>query len=157
MNQIEEDVGTDQELSQNIKPEEPQKKSELTRPEYNFKGATLFPFSGAYQILFNQARDREDTGLTTWMIFVFLLSQRNGESPKDHRKWAMRVAWKMDDFKDAWLDWADEMGPFSDADMMEAKRIYEEIMQTIKDSLVEPIPSIGSRVSQKKMSQKKNI
>ena len=154
MNQIEEDITTDQELTEQVKPES-QKKSELMRPEYHFKGSTLFPYTYGYELLFNQVRDREDTGLFTWLAFIFLLSQKNGESSVQHRKWAIDIAWRIGSFRESLVEWMDETGPFTDQDKMEAKRIYDEIQKLALESTAEPVSSRGEG-SQKKMRLKKN-
>jgi len=156
MNQIEEDITTDQELTEGMKPEEPKKKSELMRPEYQFKGIRLFPYTPGYQLLFNQIRDREDTGLSQWVHFMFLLSQINGQSEIEHQNWAMEIAWDIKKFKRAVFDWRERTGFLSDEDMIEARRIYDEIMKAIEDSFVEPVPSRAAGINQKKMRQKRN-
>ena len=94
MNQIAEDQTQDSEITTTLSVVE-SPKSEFVRPEYSFKGNTLFPYTYGYELLFNQVRDAEDTGLFTWMAFVYLLRKHEPEeSEESHRKWAIRIAWK---------------------------------------------------------------
>lgn len=130
--------------------------NEFTRPAYQFKGYELLPFTYGYELLFNQVRDAEDTGLFTWMAFVFLLSKRNGENPDEHRKWAIGIAWKVASFREALVQWMDEHGPFTDADKLEAKRIYEESLKAAMETTVEAVPEKGAR-SQKKTHRPKQL
>jgi hypothetical protein len=130
-------------------------KNAFTRPEYQFKGAELLPFTYGYELLFNQVRDAEDTGLFTWFAFVFLLSKRNGENTDEHRKWAIGIAWKVAAFREELTKWMDDNGPFTNEDKIEAKRIYEESMKALTETAIEPVPSKGSRGSQKKTRQVK--
>src|SRR5258705_7745999 len=122
MNETAEDMTSDEEISGlgNLAVVE-KPKSEFVRPDYSFKGAELFPFTYGYEILFNQVRDAEDTGLFTWMAFVFLLRQRSkNEDPITHRKWAIGLAWKVETFRLALIEWMDDYGPFSIEDKIEA-------------------------------------
>lgn len=119
-------------------------KSEFVRPPYQFKGAELFPFTYGYELLFNQVRDAEDTGLFTWMAFVYLLRKRDPkETGEEHRDWAIGLAWQVKNFRRALMDWMDAQGPFTLEDKIEAKRIYEENMKAIADAVVEPLPARG--------------
>lgn len=128
--------------------------NEFTRPAYQFKGAELLPFTYGYELLFNQVRDPEDTGLFTWFAFVFLLSKRNGENPDDHRKWAIGIAWRVASFREELTKWMDQRGPFTNEDKIEAKRIYDESMKALTESAVEAVPGKGAR-SQKKTVRRK--
>src|SRR6266496_3975918 len=98
----EEDMTEDSELTVFNPTEKEHPKSEFTRPEYEFKGVKLFPFTYGYELLFNQVRDPEDTGLFTWLAFVFLLRLRNGsETCQDHRKWAIGLCLRIESFRSA--------------------------------------------------------
>jgi len=150
MSQIAEDDDINTPLSVVEKP-----KSEFVRPEYRFKGIELFPFAYGYELLFNQVRDAEDTGLYTWLAFVFILRRRNEkETWQEHRQWVRSIAWKVETFRDALLDWMDANGPFTTEDKIEAKRIYEENMKAIADTTVEVVPDRG-RQPQKKTRRRK--
>lgn len=151
MNQIE-DQTSDAAL---LGPEPPKPRSEFTRPAYQFKGMELFPFTYGYELLFNQVRDAEDTGLFTWMAFVFLLMKRNGETPDEHRKWAINIAWRVAGFREALIQWMDEHGPFTNEDKLEAKRIYDESLKAVSETTVNPIPGKGARTTEKKTRPKK--
>ena len=149
MNQITEDTTQDSELEAPISIVE-KPKSEFVRPAYLFKGAELFPFTYGYELLFNQVRDAEDTGLFTWLAFVFLLRKNEpNETEFVHRKWAISIAWKVNDFRMALTSWMDSSGPFSTEDKIEAKRIYEENMEAAAETSIEVIPD-RKRSSQKK-------
>ena len=132
-------------------------KSEFTRPAYSFKGNELFPFTYGYELLFNQVRDAEDTGLYTWLAFVYLLYRKtrgdSQESESEHRKWAISIAWRVETFREALTAWVDAIGPITTEDKIEAKRIYEENMKAIADATVEPTPVRGK--AQKKTSRQK--
>lgn len=156
MNQIAEDQTTDDEIAMPKRGGELHiSRSEFTRPSYSFKGVELFPFTYGYELLFNQVRDAEDTGLYTWFAFVFLLLRRGKEETSNiHKAWAISTAWKVDNFRTALTDWMDENGPFTNEDKLEAKRIYEENMKAIADTTVEPVPVRG-KTSQKKTSHQK--
>ncbi len=137
-------------------PEQSSKQSyEFTRPAYQFKGSELLPFTYGYELLFNQVRDAEDTGLFTWLAFVFLLSKRNGETPDDHRKWAIGIAWRVAGFREALVQWMDDHGPFTNEDKLEAKRIYEESLKSAMETAVEAVPGKGARSPQKKTHRRK--
>lgn len=155
MNQIAEDATQDGELEAPI-PIVEKPKSEFVRPTYSFKGAELFPFTYGYELLFNQVRDAEDTGLFTWLAFVFLLRKNE---PKEtefvHRKWAISIAWKVNDFRLALTSWMDSDGPFSTEDKIEAKRIYEENTKAAAETSVEAIPD-RKRTSEKKQSARRS-
>ncbi len=126
-------------------------RSEFTRPAHQFRGSELLPFTYGYELLFNQVRDPEDTGLFTWLAFVFLLSRRNGENADAHRKWAINSCWRVASFREELIKWMDQTGPFTNNDKLEAKRIYEESMKAIIETAVEVVPGKGARSSQKKM------
>ncbi len=131
-------------------------KSEFTRPAYSFKGAELFPFAYGYEILFNQVRDPEDTGLYTWLSFVFILRRRDDkETWREHRDWVRGMAWRVETFRDALLDWMDENGPFNTEDKIEAKRIYEESMKAAAETSVEAVPDRKRAVQKKTRRPKK--
>ena len=154
MNQIAEDTTQDSELEAPISIVE-KPKSEFVRPAYSFKGAELFPFTYGYELLFNQVRDAEDTGLFTWLAFVYLLRKNEtSETEFVHRKWAVSVAWKVSDFRMALSIWMDQIGPFSTEDKIEAKRIYEENMKAAAETSVEVVPD-RKRSSQKKTARPK--
>jgi len=128
--------------------------SEFVRPEYTFKGNALFPYTYGYELLFNQVRDAEDTGLFTWLAFVYLLRKHEPDETEEvHRKWAVKICWKVEDFRLALSSWMDVHGPFTTEDKIEAKRIYEENMKAIADSQVEPVPD--RKRAQKKTSRAK--
>lgn len=147
-----EDTTQDEEISTPLTIVEPPR-SEFVRPQYQFKGAELFPFTYGYEILFNQVRDPEDTGLFTWMAFIYLLRKRKAkETAEEHRKWAISIAWRVAGFRESLITWMDENGPFTMEDRMEAKRIFEESMQAIADTRVEAVPLRGR--SQKKTSRR---
>lgn len=129
-------------------------KSEFVRPAYTFKGVELFPFTYGYELLFNQVRDAEDTGLYTWMAFIFLLSRMDNETAEAHRQNMIGICWNVKSFRSLLLTWMDTAGPFTIQDKIEAKRIYEENMKAIADATVEPVPARG-RVAQKKTSRRK--
>ncbi len=149
-----EDTSQDSELEAPISIVE-KPKSEFVRPTYSFKGTELFPFTYGYELLFNQVRDAEDTGLFTWLAFVYLLLKRSlQEQEQDHRKWAIRVCWKVEDFRLSLANWMDGFGPFSTEDKIEAKRIYEENMKAAAETSVEVVPD-RKRTSQKKTQRQK--
>lgn len=155
MNQIEpEDMTSDAEITQ------PQAATTTTtsgfvKPPYSFKGTELFPYTYGYELLFNQVRDPEDTGLYTWLAFVFLLLKQGTESAQDHRKRSVTIAWRVASFREALAEWMDNTGPFSPDDKLEAKRIYEDNMKAAIESSMEPVPGKGARTSQKKTHRKK--
>lgn len=151
MNQIEDQM-TDDEIVSFDMIEKP--KSEFTRPAYSFKGVELFPFTYGYELLFNQVRDAEDTGLYTWLAFVYLLCPMNDETIDKHRSRMIQLCWKVADFRNELTRWMDHWGPFTTDNKIEAKRIYEENMKAIADSIVEPVPVRG-KTSQKKTSRQK--
>jgi hypothetical protein len=154
MNQIAEDTTQDSELEAPVSIVE-KPKSEFVRPTYSFKGEELFPFTYGYELLFNQVRDAEDTGLFTWLAFVFLLRKNEPkETEFAHRKWAISIAWKVNDFRMALTSWMDSDGPFSTEDKIEAKRIYEENMKAASETSVEVVPD-RKRSSQKKTAHPK--
>ncbi len=129
--------------------------SEFMRPTYSFKGAELFPFTYGYELLFNQVRDPEDTGLYTWLGFVYLLRKRDAkETGEEHRDWAIGLAWQVKNFRRALMDWMDLDGPFTTEDKIEAKRIYEESMKAASETSVEVVPD-RKRSSQKKTQPQK--
>jgi hypothetical protein len=153
-----EDQTSDEDLTNPLHPSNAPtiQRSEFTRPAYTFKGVELFRFTYGYELLFNQVRDPEDTGLFTWFAFVFLLHKNvTGETSDEHRKWAIELAWKVEKFRSTLLDWMDHHGPFSNADKLEAKRIYEENMKAAVESAAEPVPDRNARRSQKKTRQRK--
>ena len=152
MNQTAEDLTTDDEIALPMSVVE-KPKSEFVRPAYSFKGNELFPFTYGYELLFNQIRDGEDTGLFTWLAFVYLLIKQPSETEETHRKWAIKLAWKVEDFRLALSAWMDALGPFTTADKLEAKRIYEENMKAIAETTVEAVPD--RRHAQKKTSRQK--
>src|SRR6267154_6436682 len=152
---VAEDMTQDDEIGLTV-VEKP--KSEFVRPAYTFKGVELFPFTYGYEILFNQVRDAEDTGLYTWMSFVFMLRKRNeSEEWKEHRNWVRSMAWKVELFRDALLDWMDENGPFTVEDKIEAKKIYEENMKAAADATVEAVPDRGRKPQKKTVRRKKPL
>lgn len=152
MNQIAEDLSQDSEIEEPIQ----ERKSEFVRPLYSFKGAELFPFTYGYELLFNQVRDPEDTGLFTWLAFVYLLRKITPDEREDvHRKWAIKLCWKVEHFREALIGWMDINGPFTTEDKIEAKRIFEESMKAIADTTVEPIPVRGKHSQKKTFRQKK--
>ncbi len=149
MNEPQEDLTQDEEIAAPLSVVE-KPKSEFTRPTYSFKGAELFPFTYGYELLFNQIRDPEDTGLYTWMGFIFLLHKHGPNQTRDmHRKWAISLAWVVNNFREALMTWMDEIGPFTTEDKLEAKRIYEESMKAAAETSVEVIPD-RKRSPQKK-------
>ena len=154
VNQILEDLTPDEDITSPISVVE-KPKSELTRPTYSFKGADLFPFTYGYELLFNQVRDPEDTGLYTWLGFVYLLRKREKETKDEHRDWAIRLAWKVEDFRRSLMQWMDDEGPFTTEDKIEAKRIYEESMKAAAETSVEAVPD-RKRSVQKKTRHQKN-
>ncbi len=153
MNEPQEDLTPDDEIASPLSVVE-KPKSEFTRPTYSFKGAELFPFTYGYELLFNQVRDAEDTGLYTWLAFVFLLSKKGDQSQIDHRQWAVSIAWNVKMFREALTRWMDQNGPFTNEDKLEAKRIYEESMKAAAETSVEVIPD-RKRPSQKKTRHRK--
>jgi hypothetical protein len=157
MNQISEDLTTDEQLGSGLVVVEPPK-SEFVRPEYSFKGNTLFPYTYGYELLFNQVRDAEDTGLFTWLAFVYLLRKHDpSEDEHTHRKWAIKLAWKVEDFRLALSEWMDDSGPFTNEDKLEAKRIYEENMKAIADTSVEAVPVRGKQPQKKTSRQRRRL
>jgi len=147
-----EDLTPDDQISTLSVVEKP--KSEFVRPAYSFKGNQLFPFTYGYELLFNQVRDAEDTGLFTWLAFVYLLRKHeDNESEESHRKWAIKLCWKVDDFRLALSSWMDIHGPFTNQDKLDAKLIYEENMKAIADTTVEAVPD--RKAAQKKTSRQK--
>lgn len=155
MNQIQEDMTQDDEIASPLSVVE-KPKSEFLRPPYSFKGMELFPFTYGYELLFNQVRDPEDTGLFTWLAFVYLLRKRQKkETSEQHREWAITLAWKVQNFRRDLMDWMDMEGPFTMEDKLEAKRIYDESMKAAADSLVEPVPVRGKTTQKKTFRRKK--
>lgn len=156
MNQPEEDQTPDEEISAPLTVVE-KPKSEFVRPTYSFKGADLWPFTYGYELLFNQVRDPEDTGLYTWFGFIYLLRKQDPkETTNEHRAWAIGIAWKVSAFRDALVTWMDENGPFTNDDKIEAKRIYEESMKAAAETTVEVIPD-RKRSGQKKTTHQKKL
>ncbi len=154
-NYANEDLTQDEEITAPISVVE-KPKSEFVRPTYSFKGAELFPFTYGYELLFNQVRDAEDTGLYTWLGFVFLLRKQNDkETTNEHRAWAIGIAWRVSSFRDALVTWMDENGPFSTEDKIEAKRIYDETMKAVAETSVEAVPDRKRSVQKKTPRQKK--
>ncbi len=161
MNEPTEDLTPDEEIAAPLSVVE-KPKSEFTRPTYSFKGAELFPFTYGYELLFNQVRDPEDTGLYTWLGFIYLLLKRKVDGEKglrdettdEHRAWAIGIAWRVSVFRDALVTWMDENGPFMTEDKIEAKRIYEENMKAAAETSVEVVPD-RKRSSQKKTAHPK--
>ncbi len=155
MSEPAEDLTQDEEIAAPLSVVE-KSKSEFTRPEYSFKGADLYPFTYGYELLFNQVRDPEDTGLFTWLAFVYLLRSRNeNESALEHRKWAIGIVWNVETFRLSLTEWMDENGPFTNEDKIEAKRIYEESMKAAAETSVEAIPDRKRSVQKKTRHQKK--
>ncbi len=155
MNEPIEDLTQDEEIAAPLSVVE-KPKSEFTRTTYSFKGAELFPFTYGYELLFNQVRDPEDTGLYTWLGFVFLLrKQSEKETTNEHRAWAIGIAWRVSAFRDALVTWMDENGPFTNEDKIEAKRIYEESMKAAAETSVEAVPDRKRSVQKKTRHQKK--
>ena len=154
MNEPAEDLTQDDQIAAPISVVE-KPKSEFTRPTYSFKGADLFPFTYGYELLFNQVRDPEDTGLFTWLAFVYILRKRQtDETAKDHQLWACRLAWKVEGFRIELMQWMDTIGPFATEDKIEAKRIYEESMKAAAETSVEAVPD-RKRSAQKKTHRQK--
>ncbi len=154
MNEPIEDLTQDDQIAAPLSVVE-KPKSEFTRPEYSFKGADLYPFTYGYELLFNQVRDPEDTGLFTWLAFVYILRNRTpDESALEHRKWAIGIAWKVETFRLSLTEWMDEVGPFTNEDKIEAKRIYEESMKAAAETSVEAVPD-RKRSGQKKTHRQK--
>ncbi len=140
MNQPEEDQTPDEEISAPLTVVE-KPKSEFTRPPYSFRGIELHAFSYSYEDLFNQVIDPTDKGLWAWQAFTFMLLKRSSEETwREHRDWMRGLAWKLDEFRDALLDWKDANGPFTLEDQIELKRIYEETTKSVAETSVEPIP-----------------
>ncbi len=156
MNEPAEDLTPDEEIAAPLSVLE-KPKSEFTRPEYSFKGADLYPFTYGYELLFNQVRDPEDAGLFTWLAFVYLLRNRTpNESALEHRKWAIGIAWKVETFRLSLTEWMDEVGPFTNEDKIEAKRIYDENMKAAAETSVEAVPDRKRPVQKKTRHQKKH-
>ncbi len=154
MNQTQEDMTLDETLTAPLSVVE-KTKSEFVRPGYSFKGAELFPFTYGYELLFNQVRDAEDTGLYTWLGFIYLLRKQNEkETTNEHRAWAIGIAWKVSAFRDSLVTWMDENGPFTTEDKIEAKRIYDESMKAAADTSVEVVPD-RKRSAEKKTRRRK--
>ncbi len=151
-----EDLTQDEEIAAPLSVVE-KPKSEFTRPTYSFKGADLFPFTYGYELLFNQVRDPEDTGLYTWLGFVYLLRKRDPkETGEEHRDWAIGLAWQVKNFRRALMDWMDLDGPFTNEDKIEAKRIYEESMKAAAETSVEAVPDRKRSVQKKTRHRKKH-
>ncbi len=149
MNEPSEDLTQDDQIAAPLSVVE-KPKSEFTRPIYSFKGAELFPFTYGYELLFNQVRDPEDTGLFTWLAFVFLLLKRNEkETLQEHREWAIRLCWQVQAFRAELFEWMNENGPFPNEDKIEAKRIYEESMKAAAETSVEAVPDRKRSVQKK--------
>ncbi len=156
MSEPAEDLTQDEEIAAPLSVVE-KPKSEFTRPTYSFKGAELFPFTYGYELLFNQVRDPEDTGLFTWLAFLFLLRKRSAnEDQIAHRKWAINLAWKVETFRLALSEWMDDFGPFTNEDKIEAKRIYEESMKAAAETSVEAVPDRKRSVQKKTRHRKKH-
>ncbi len=161
MNQIAEDFTEDDAIGDRVERVEKvaaelRAKSQFTRPTYSFKGADLFPFTYGYELLFNQVRDPEDTGLFTWLAFVYLLRKHDpDEDEHTHRKWAIGNAWKVENFRLNLSVWMDAHGPFTNEDKIEAKRIYEESMKAAAETSVEAVPDRKRSVQKKTHRQKK--
>src|SRR5262249_50677886 len=116
----------------------------------------LFPYTYGYELLFNQVRDGEDTGLFTWLAFVYLLRKHElEETEENHRKWAIKLAWKVEEFRLALSAWMDLHGPFTDQDKLEAKRIFEENMKAIANTAIEAVPERGKRPEKKTFRRRK--
>jgi hypothetical protein len=157
MNQVEEDLNPDEAITSTFDIVE-KPKSEFVRPSYSFKGADLWPFTYGYELLFNQVRDPEDTGLYTWFGFVYLLRKQDPkETTNEHRAWAIGIAWKVSAFRDALVTWMDEHGPFTTEDKIEAKRIYEESMKAAAETSVEIVPDRNRSAEKKTRHQKKPL
>ncbi len=156
MNEPAEDLTPDEEIAGAIRVLD-KVKSEFTRAPWQFKGADLWPYTYGYELLFNQVRDPEDTGLYTWLAFVFLLRKNGGESSELHRKWAIDLAWKVSTFRDALMRWMDNEGPFTTEDKIEAKRIYEESMKAAAETSVEAVPDRKRAVQKKTHHRRKPL
>ncbi len=155
MNEPSEDLTPDEEIADPLSVVE-KPKSEFTRPIYSFKGAELWPFTYGYELLFNQVRDPQDTGLYTWFAFVYLLrKQKPDETRKWHQDWAVMMAWQVENYRAAMMDWMDEAGPFTTEDKIEAKRIYEESMKAAAETSVEAVPDRKRSVQKKTRHPKK--
>ncbi len=155
MNEPAEDLTQDDQIAAPLSVVE-KPKSEFTRPIYSFKGAELFPFTYGYELLFNQVRDPEDTGLYTWLGFVYLLRRREPEeTSREHQLWACRLAWKVEGFRMQLMSWMDQSGPFTTEDKIEAKRIYEESMKAAAETSVETVPDRKRSVQKKTHRPKK--
>ncbi len=155
MNEPAEDLTPDEEIAGAIRVLD-KVKSEFTRAPWQFKGADLWPYTYGYELLFNQVRDPEDTGLYTWLGFVFLLRKQNEkETTNEHRAWAIGIAWRVSAFRDALVTWMDGNGPFTNEDKIEAKRIYEESMKASAETSVEAVPDRKRSVQKKTRHPKK--
>ncbi len=156
MNEPIEDLTQDDQIASPLSVVE-KPKSEFVRPTYSFKGADLFPFTYGYELLFNQVRDNEDTGLYTWFSFIYLLRRRSSSyGSEEHRKWAISICWKIEAFRESLIQWMDENGPFSIEDKIEAKRIYEESMKAAAETSVEAVPDRKRSVQKKTRHRKKH-
>ncbi len=157
MNQPEEDQTPDEEISAPLTVVE-KPKSEFTRPPYSFRGIELHAYAYSYGDLFNQVIDPTDKGLWAWEAFTFMLLKRSPEETwREHRDWMRGLAWKLDEFRDALLDWKDANGPFTTEDQLELKRIYEEITKAASETIVEPIPDRKRSGQKKTLHQKKPL
>jgi hypothetical protein len=155
MNEPAEDLTQDDQIAAPLSVVE-KPKSEFTRPTYSFKGAELFPFTYGYELLFNQVRDPEDTGLYTWLAFVYLLHPMNEETIDKHRNRMIEQCWKVATFRNELTRWMDHWGPFTNEDKIEAKRIYEESMKAAAETSVEAVPDRKRSVQKKTRLQKKH-
>ncbi len=149
MNEPAEDLTQDEEITVPISVVE-KPKSHFTRPPESFRGIDLHPYAYSYEDLFNQVSDKQDTGLWAWEAFVFMLLKRSPkETWKEHRDWMRNLAWDLDKWRDALLDWKDANGPFTIDEKLEMKRIYEDTMKAVAETRVEAVPD-HKRSPQKK-------
>ncbi len=149
MNEATEDLTQDEEIAAPLSVVE-KPKSNFSRPPDSFRGMELHAYSYSYEDLFNQVIDAQDKGLWAWEAFVFMLLKRTPEETwREHRDWIRKLAWEVDKFRDALLDWKDANGPFSVEDKIEMRRIYEDTMKAVAETTVQTVPD-RKRTMQKK-------
>lgn len=136
---------------------DPQSKSEnrnskiesaFIAPPHTFRGRELWPYTHGMELLFNQVKDREDTGLMVWLSFIFLhLKRTEATATLDRKKHVIPLAWNQAEFRAALVDWLDELGPLTDEVKLEAKRLFDTMRA---EALIGAVETPGGRGGGKK-------
>jgi hypothetical protein len=100
---------------------------ELIRPKWRFKDKDLLPYSRGTRLLYGTVIDDNDVVAYRNLAFVYLHLH-----PRDEM---IPLAWNLNAFRAAVLEWSESL---SDADMVEAGRLKEEMLQSDIQTAVEP-------------------